>query len=63
VDAGLRWDTASGEPMSDLLAGAAADPLSAFAGDPGAEVLRACFEREAIPRHACGGAPRRGPIE
>jgi cytochrome c len=37
-----RWDAIKGEPIGDLLAGAPADPLAAYAGDPGAEVYRAC---------------------
>jgi cytochrome c len=37
-----RWDAVSGEPIGDVVAGAPADPLAAFAGDPGAEVFRAC---------------------
>jgi len=37
-----RWDAVKGEPIGDLLAGAPDDPLAAYAGDPGAEVYRAC---------------------
>lgn len=37
-----RWDVIKGEPIGDLLAGAPDDPLVAYAGDPGAEVYRAC---------------------
>jgi cytochrome c len=37
-----RWDAIKGEPIGDLLAGAPEDPLAAYAGDPGAEVYRAC---------------------
>jgi cytochrome c len=37
-----RWDAVTGEPIGDAVAGAPADPLAAFAGDPGAEVFRAC---------------------
>jgi cytochrome c len=37
-----RWDAVTGEPIGDVVAGAPADPLAAFAGDPGAEVFRAC---------------------
>jgi cytochrome c len=53
-----RWDTATGEPMGDVLAGAAADPLSAFAGDPGAEVFRACVACHTL---RAGDGPRAGP--
>jgi cytochrome c len=38
-----RWDAIKGEPIGDLLAGAPADPLAAYAGDPGAEIYRACI--------------------
>jgi cytochrome c len=38
-----RWDVLTGEPIGDVVAGAAEDPLAAFAGDPGAEVFRACI--------------------
>jgi cytochrome c len=37
-----RWDAATGEPVGALALGAPEDPLAAFAGDPGAEVFRAC---------------------
>jgi cytochrome c len=37
-----RWDAIKGEPIGDVLAGAPEDPLAAYAGDPGAEVYRAC---------------------
>jgi cytochrome c len=37
-----RWDAVTGEPIGDVVAGAPADPLADFAGDPGAEVFRAC---------------------
>src|SRR6516225_288141 len=40
------------------LAGAAADPLSAFAGDPGAEVFRACVACHTL---RAGDGPRAGP--
>jgi cytochrome c len=53
-----RWDTASGEPVGDLIAGAAADPLSAFAGEPGAEVFRACVACHTL---RAGQGPRAGP--
>jgi cytochrome c len=38
-----RWDALTGEPIGDVVAGAPEDPLSSFAGDPGAEVFRACI--------------------
>jgi cytochrome c len=37
-----RWDAVTGEPIGDTIMGAPKDPLAAFAGDPGAEVYRAC---------------------
>jgi cytochrome c len=37
-----RWDALAGEPIGAAVAGAPADPLAAYAGDPGAEVFRAC---------------------
>jgi cytochrome c len=37
-----RWDVIKGEPIGDVLAGAPQDPLAVYAGDPGAEVYRAC---------------------
>jgi cytochrome c len=37
-----RWDALSGEPIGNVIADALEDPLAAYAGDPGAEVFRAC---------------------
>jgi cytochrome c len=37
-----RWDATTGEPVGALALGMPEDPLAAFAGDPGAEVFRAC---------------------
>jgi len=37
-----RWDAVTGEPLGTVVVGAPEDPLAAFAGDPGAEVFRAC---------------------
>ena len=37
-----RWDAVSGEPIGSVVVGAPDDPLAAFAGDPGAQVFRAC---------------------
>ncbi|HZS64139.1 MAG TPA: c-type cytochrome [Xanthobacteraceae bacterium] len=37
-----QWDISSGEQIGAVTAGAADDPLAAYAGDPGAEVFRAC---------------------
>ena len=37
-----RWNVETGETVGPLVAGAPPDPLAAFAGDPGAQVFRAC---------------------
>ncbi len=37
-----HWDTATGDPIGAVTMGGPEDPLAAFAGDPGAEVFRAC---------------------
>jgi cytochrome c len=37
-----RWDAITGEPIGTVVMGAPADPLATYAGDPGAEVFRAC---------------------
>ncbi len=37
-----RWNATTGEPIGAVAAGAADDPLAAYAGDRGAEVFRAC---------------------
>jgi cytochrome c len=37
-----RWDALSGEPIGSVVIGAPDDPLAAYAGDPGAQVFRAC---------------------
>jgi cytochrome c len=37
-----RWNAQSGEPLDALTVGGPEDPLAAYAGDPGAEVFRAC---------------------
>ncbi|HZB93234.1 MAG TPA: c-type cytochrome, partial [Stellaceae bacterium] len=37
-----RWDTATGAPIGAAASGSAQDPLAAYAGDPGAQVFRAC---------------------
>jgi cytochrome c len=38
-----RWDTATGEPIDAAASGGGEDPLGAYAGDPGAQVFRACI--------------------
>jgi cytochrome c len=37
-----RWDSATGEPIGAAVTGSIEDPLAAFAGEPGAQVFRAC---------------------
>src|SRR5262245_20469338 len=37
-----RWNAVTGEPVGTVIMGSPEDPLAAFAGDPGAEVYRAC---------------------
>src|SRR5262249_306391 len=37
-----RWDPGTRGPLGNGVMGAPEDPLAAFAGDPGAEVFRAC---------------------
>jgi cytochrome c len=37
-----RWDAATGDPIGPVTMGGSADPLWAYAGDPGAQVFRAC---------------------
>jgi len=37
-----RWDSTTGEPIGAAVSGSIEDPLAAFAGEPGAQVFRAC---------------------
>ena len=37
-----RWNAETGEAIGAVALGAPADPLAAYAGDPGAQVFRAC---------------------
>jgi cytochrome c len=37
-----RWDAVTGEPIGSAIMGGPEDPLAQYAGDPGAEVYRAC---------------------
>jgi cytochrome c len=37
-----RWDALTGDPIGAVAMGAPEDPLAAYAGDPGAEIFRAC---------------------
>ena len=53
-----RWDAATGEPIGDIAAGGPADPLAAYAGDPGAAVFRACVACHTLKADE---GPRAGP--
>ena len=53
-----RWDVSSGEPLGHAAIGAPEDPLAAFAGDPGAEVFRACIACHTLDADE---GPRAGP--
>jgi cytochrome c len=53
-----RWDTTTGEPIGDVAAGGPADPLAAYAGDPGALVFRACVACHTL---RADEGPRAGP--
>jgi cytochrome c len=53
-----RWDTATGEPVGDIAVGGPADPLGAYAGDPGAAVFRACVACHTLKADE---GPRAGP--
>jgi cytochrome c len=37
-----RWNAATGDPVGSVMMTGPDDPLAAYAGDPGAEVFRAC---------------------
>jgi cytochrome c len=37
-----RWNAVTGDPIGSAMMGGPDDPLAAYAGDPGAEVFRAC---------------------
>ena len=47
-----RWDAATGKPIGAAVAGEVADPLAAYAGDPGARVFRACVACHALTQDA-----------
>ncbi len=53
-----RWDAATGEPIGSVAVGGPADPLAAYAGDPGAAVFRACVACHTLKP---GEANRAGP--
>lgn len=37
-----RWDSATGKPIGTIAIGGSGDPLAGYAGNPGAQVFRAC---------------------
>jgi cytochrome c len=53
-----RWDASTGEPIGAVNVGAPEDPLAAYAGDPGAEVFRACVACHTLNDK---DGPRAGP--
>jgi cytochrome c len=53
-----RWDAVTGEPVGDVVLGTPEDPLAAYAGDPGAEVFRACVACHSLQP---GDGVRAGP--
>jgi cytochrome c len=53
-----RWDVVAGEPVGNVVMGTPEDPLAAFAGDPGAEVFRACVACHTLK---AGEGVRAGP--
>jgi len=53
-----RWDATTGDPLDSAVAGAPQDPLAPYAGDPGAEVFRACVACHTL---SAGDGPRAGP--
>ncbi len=53
-----RWNAATGQPIDAVAAGGAADPLVAYAGDPGDQVFRACVACHTLRPDQ---GPRAGP--
>jgi cytochrome c len=53
-----RWDATTGEQTGVAVAGEPEDPLAAYAGDPGAEVFRACVACHTL---SPDDGPRAGP--
>jgi cytochrome c len=45
-----RWDAMTGDPIGAVAMGAAEDPLAVYAGDPGADVFRACVACHTLSR-------------
>jgi cytochrome c len=53
-----RWDATTGDPLDSAVEGIPKDPLATYAGDPGAEVFRACVACHTL---SADGGPRAGP--
>src|SRR5215468_4878061 len=53
-----RWDAVTGEPVGNPVMGTPEDPLARYAGDPGAEVFRACVACHTL---SANEGPRAGP--
>jgi len=53
-----RWDAVTGEPVGNPVMGTPEDPLARYAGDPGAEVFRACVACHTL---SANDGPRAGP--
>ena len=53
-----RWDATTGDPIDSAIAGAPQDPLASYAGDPGADVFRACIACHTL---SSDDGPRAGP--
>jgi cytochrome c len=45
-----RWDAMTGDPIGAVAMGAPEDPLAVYAGDPGADVFRACVACHTLSR-------------
>jgi cytochrome c len=58
-----RWDVVTGEPIGNIVMGTPEDPLAAFAGDPGADVFRACVACHTLqPNEGMRAGPTLGGI-
>jgi cytochrome c len=53
-----RWDAVTGDPIGNVITGTPEDPLAAYAGDPGAEIFRACVACHTL---AADAGNRAGP--
>ena len=53
-----RWDATTGDPIDSATVGVPQDPLAPYAGDPGADVFRACVACHTLSSE---DGPRAGP--